>query len=296
MSTFNELADSIVMHLSGFTVVQEQATHLTATINSSQLTATVYDASALSRGLIEIEDELLWVDNADSASNTLTIAPYGRGYRSTTAAAHNINTRVSSPVIPRVLVKRAINEAIQGTAPDLFAVKSTSFTFVPGTYTYGLPADADAIVAVQWQDAVSGTEWITTDTWKVNTFADTSLYPTGQSITLRDVIVPGRTVRVVYRTDPAVLVNGTDDFKTVTGLPASCEDVIRLGAGYRLVTWLDTPHLTGSSAEADFAVNMRPVGGAVNNAKSLLQQYQLRLNAEAARLTDQYPVRLHYTF
>lgn len=296
MSTFNQLADSVVLHLSGFTTLQEQASHLTATINASQTTATVYDASALSRGLIEIDDELLWVDNADSASNTLTIAPYGRGYRSTTAASHLINTRVSVPFIPRILVKRAINEAILGSAPDLFAVASSTFTYVPGTYTYEIPAGVDAIVRVQWQDATTASEWIDLERWTVDTFANTSIFPSGKSITVKELIVPGRTVRVVYRTDPSVLVNATDDFATVTGLPSSCEDVIRLGAGYRLVTWLDVPHLSGSSAEADFSTNMRPATGAAQSARNMLQQYQLRLNAESQRLNDMYPVRVNYTF
>ena len=39
---------------------------------------------------IEIDNELIWVDSSDSATNTLAVPPYGRGYRGTGAATHEI--------------------------------------------------------------------------------------------------------------------------------------------------------------------------------------------------------------
>jgi hypothetical protein len=90
-------------------------------------------------------------------------------------------------------------------------------------------------------------------------------------------------------------VNDSDEFTTVTGLPASMEDVIRLGAAYRLVPFLDSPHLSGLTAEADLSSNMRPVGAAATLGKTLLQLYRIRLEEETGKQQSIYPVRSHYT-
>lgn len=296
MSTFGEMTDNTLLYLSGFTVSQDQATYLTSGITSGSTSLALADATALSRGLLEIGDELLWVDTVDTASNQATVPPYGRGYRSTTASAHSSGERVvAAPMFPRILVKRAINETILSTYPDLFAVKETSFTYVPGQYTYPLPADADTVVSVKWQDITAATDWIDCRHWDIDSKAASTVFATGQSITISDSIVPGRTVRIVYTAQPTALATEGDSFTAVSGLPVSCEDLIRLGAAHRMVPFLDAPHLQGASAEADLAANMRPVGGAATLGRYLLQTYQLRLQAESAKLQGQYPVRVRYT-
>lgn len=102
-------------------------------------------------------------------------------------------------------------------------------------------------------------------------------------------------MKVVYTKSPSVLSAAGDDFVTTTGLPASCEDVVRIGAAYRLVPFFDAGHLSGMSAEADFSANMRPVGGSSTLGRYLLQMYQVRLAEETKRLQVLYPNRSHYT-
>ena len=70
---------------------------------------------------------------------------------------------------------------------------------------------------------------------------------------------------------PSPLTAESDAF-TNSGLPATAEDLIRLGAAMRLITFLDSPHLSGMSAEADFPQNQRPVGGSAQAARSLMQR------------------------
>ena len=99
MSTFAQLTDATLMYLDGFSTVQDQATYLQQSCTSSDLTLTVADTTALSRGLLEIEDELIQVDTIDAGSGNLVIPPYGRGFRSTTATAHAAGSRVVSAPI-----------------------------------------------------------------------------------------------------------------------------------------------------------------------------------------------------
>lgn len=257
MTTYNELVDSTMLYLYGFTTLQDQATYLTSSINSSATTLPIADASAMSRGVVEIDSELIWVDTADSATNTMAVPPYGRGYRGSTAASHASGTRVvASPLFPRMLVKRAINEAIRSVYPDLFGVGETTFTANPAITTYQMPAGTTNVMQVAWQSIGPSKEWIPVRSWRIDKHASTSVFASGATLNVYDSIVPGRTVKVVYSKQPTVLENDSDDFTTVTGLPASCEDIIRVGAAYRMVPFFDAPHLAGMSAEADFAANI----------------------------------------
>lgn len=296
MTTYNELVDSAMLYLYGFTTLQDQATYLTSSTTSSATTLSVADASAISRGVVEIGSELIWVDSADQATNSLAVPPYGRGYRGTTAEAHNSGVRVvSSPLFPRTLVKKAVNETIRSVYPDLWGVGETTFTANPAITTYALPAGTTNVLQISWQSIGPSKEWIPVRNWRIDKHAATNVFASGASLNVYDSIVPGRTVKVVYAKQPSILVNDTDDFTTVTGLPPSCEDIIRLGTAYRMVPFFDSPHLSGMSAEADFAANMRPVGGASQLGKYLLQMYQMRLSEESKRLSELYPIRSHYT-
>lgn len=295
MSTFNEVTENVLTYMYGFTTLQDQATYLTSSVTNSTLTLPVAEAATISRGIIEIDDELLWVDSVDTVGLTATLPPYGRGYRGTTAVTHASGVRVvSAPLFPRSVVKKAINEAIQAVFPDLYGVATTTFTYVPGTYTYALPAGAQSVIQAQWQDSSTATEWNRIRNWSLDGNADTGVFASGVSISIGDNVYPGRTVRVVYTKIPTVLVNPTDEFATVTGLANSCEDLIRWSAAMRLLPFFDSPHLSGMSAEADFSANMRPVGGAANLAKYMMQNYQIRLREEVNKLAAQYPVRVHY--
>ncbi len=296
MSTFAELTDSLLLYLSGFSTQQDSATYLTTGIDADDTTLLVADASAIGRGLLEIGDELVWADSVDQSSLTISVPPYGRGYRSTTAAAHASGERVvSAPLIPRKVAKDAINDTLRSLFPDLYGVASTSFVWVPGTSTYSLPAEAQDVLLVEWQDSTTESEWCAVRRYRVNGNSDTTVFPTGNSITVLDPVIVGRTVRVVYTKIPSELSAAADVFATVTGLPSSCEDLVRLGAAYRLVPFLDVPHFAGQSAEADFSAQQRPAGNAAATSRYFLQQYQLRLQQEAARLGQLYPIRVHYT-
>jgi hypothetical protein len=296
MSTFSELIDTSLLELSGYSVLQDQATYLTGEVSQSASVLPVADTTALSRGLVEINDELIWVDNVNSQGLTALVPPYGRGFRGTTAAVHPAGSRVvSSPVFPRSLVKSKINEAIRSVYPDLFAIGNTTFPFTPARTTYELPAGAQDIISLAWQSVGPSREWNPIRRYRVDKQAATSAFASGVTLSIYDMITPGRTIKVTYTKQPSPLVDNGDDFVTVTGLPASCEDVIRMGVAYRMVPFFDSPHMSGLSAEADFGVNNRPVGSSAALGRFLLQMYGLRLQEEAQRLRELFPVRSHYT-
>lgn len=296
MTTFKEMIDDTLMQLTGYSTFQDQATYLTAGIDADDLSITVADATAISRGIIEIDSELIHVDSINNTTAVLTIPPYGRGYRSTGATSHASGTRVvSAPMFPRNAVKKAINDAIKSVYPEIFAVGSTTFSFQPSITSYNLPAGALDALQVTWQSTGPSKEWMPVRRYSVDKHAATSEFPNGVAVNIYDGITPGRTVKVTFSKEPEPLVNESDVFTTVTGMPASCEDLIRFGAAYRLVPFFDSARLSGQSAESDFGGANRQPSGASQLSRFLLQMYQVRLAEETKGLQTLFPTRSHYT-
>ena len=80
MPTFKELVDEVALNLQGYTLRQDRSPHLTTNTTSTGTAITVADANNIAKGIIQIEDELIWVDSYNKATGVLTIPPYGRGY------------------------------------------------------------------------------------------------------------------------------------------------------------------------------------------------------------------------
>lgn len=297
-TTYANMVDEALLNLSGYTMRQDRSTHLTQEINASALTLNLADVSNIGKGVVEIDDELLWIDSYDRVSNTATIAPYGRGYNGTVAAAHTLNSRVSvAPTFPKAVVKKAINDTIDAVFPQLFAVGVHVFNFNSAKTTYSLPAEAETILYVSWQPTGSTEEWMPLRNWRQDPLANTTSFASGNTISVYDNVQSGRKIQVHYTKKPATLSAsaGSAVFETVTGLPSSCKDVILYGASYRLASFIDPGRLNYSSAEADNADTKIQYGSGASTARFMLGLYQQRLNEEAGKLRDVYPTRIHYT-
>jgi hypothetical protein len=297
-TTYANLVDEILLNLAGYTLRQDRATHLTQNVTSSGLGLSLASVSNIGMGTIEIEDELLWIDSYDRISSTATVAPYGRGYQGTTAAAHALNTKVViAPTFPRATVKKAINDTIDAVFPNLFGVGVHTFNFNTAVTTYSLPADSETILYVSWKSTGPTQEWVPVRNWRQDSFANATSFATGQTISIYDRIDAGRTVQVYYTKKPTTLeASGPSaTFESVTGLPSSCKDVIMYGAAYRLASFIDPGRLNYSSAEADNADTKIQYGSGASTARFLLALYQQRLNEETKKLRDVYPTRIHYT-
>ena len=293
MSTFGNLIDDTILQLSGYSAGQDQSTPLTVFLGPEDTTVTVSDVTQLSRGVAEIEQEIVYIESVDPGSSTATIT---RGYRNSGAGAHVVGTRMTmSPLFFRYSVAKAINETIASVYPLLYAVGTTTFTANGSQNTFELPVGAESILDIKWQTTGPTQQWVPVRRYTTDGNANTTAFSSGVTVTVFDPVPSGRTVQVVYAKQPTLLQDDENLTFSNTGLPASCEDVIRLGACWRLVSFLDVPHFAGLSAEADFAANNRQAGAVAGQARFLMQQFQVRLNEEAGRLNSQYPPRVHFT-
>ena len=125
--------------------------------------------------------------------------------------------------------------------------------------------------------------------------ANIATFNTTNTINIYENIQPGRTVQVYYTTTANTLDANTDDFADVTGLPESSQDVVILGASYKLLSYIDAGRINLSSAEADLAESKIPSTAGAGASRYVFALFQQRLNEEALKLADKYPIRLHYT-
>lgn len=299
MPTLSEMVDDVRSNLQGYTLRQDRITYVA---NSGGLTTTtaaiqVGSNTNLAKGTIEIDDELIWIDNFNKSTNTLNVIPgFGRGYQGTTAAPHAQYAQVTlAPTFPRVSIKKAINDTINSVYPKLWAVYSTTFTFIASRTTYALPDDALNVLYVSWQTTGSSLEWLPVNKWRIDTMANSAAFNSTKTINIYDSIQPGRTVQVYYTAAPNTLDANTDDFADVSGLPDTAQDVVTLGAAYKLLSYIDAGRINLSSAEADLADSKIPSTAGAGASRYVFALFQQRLNEEALKLSDKYPIRLHYT-
>jgi hypothetical protein len=293
------MIDDVKSNLIGYTLRQDRITYLANSggISNVSSSITVGSSGNLAKGIIEIDDELIWIDSFDKTSNVLTVIPgFGRGYQGTTAAPHAQYAQVTmAPSFPRVSIKRAINDTINSYYPKLWAISYYTFTFNAAQTTYELPDDLEQILYISWQTTGSSEEWLSVNRWRLDSMANAATFDSNNTVSLYENIQPGRTVQVWYTTKPNTLDANSDDYEDVTGLPASSYDVTVLGACYKLLTFLDAGRINLSSAEADLNDSKNPYNSGASASRYVFALFQQRLQEEALKLQDKYPIRLHYT-
>jgi len=307
VTTLLDMIDEVSMNLSGYTLQQDRATHITADVAATAstiaapITLSLASTDSVGKGIVEIDEELFWVDNYDRVGNTATIAPYGRAYIGTTLAAHTAGTKVTiAPTFPRFTIKRAINDTISAIGSSIFAAKTTTITSNSAVSAFRLPTTGTTlsiskILAIAYQALGSSKEWIPIRSYRFDGNANSTAFTSGQTVSIYDYIPSGRTVQVVYATDPVSFTTNADVFTTQTGLPESCKDLVILGATYRLLSNLDPARASMVSPQADEVDSKRAYVSSQSLTKQVYALFNQRLNEEIKNQQDKYPIRVHYS-
>ena len=307
MTTLLDMIDEVSINLSGYTLQQDRATHITANVAATAstiaapITLSLASTDSVGKGILEIDEELFWVDNYDRVGNTATIAPYGRAYLGTTLAAHTAGTKVTiAPTFPRFVIKRAINDTISAIGSSIFAANKTTITSNLSTSAFRLPATGNSlnirsILAVAYEAIGPSKEWIPVRNWRFDGNANSTAFTSEQTISIYDMITSGRTIQVVYSTDPTPFTANTEVFTTQTGLPESCKDLIVLGATYRLLSNLDPARASMVSPQADETDSKRPYGSSQSLTRQVYALFTQRLSEEIKNQQEKYPIRVHYS-
>jgi hypothetical protein len=289
--------DRVKQQLLGYTRDQASITYLTEPMLATDLTFQVDTDTVtnLSRGLVEIDDELLLVKKYDRATGTVTVMANlnGRGVEGTTPASHADDSVVTDdPMYPKARIKEAINDTIAATFPDLWVFGEYEFPNVAARYEYPVPVEVEDVYKVTVNTIGPSAVWFPLSSWRFNPSASTTAgqvkptpAPTGKTIQImRDFIVPGRNIRVEYIKKPNELVSGTDDFATTTGYPERYVDLVMYGACWRLLPAYESARLQQSAIEATERAPLVPTGAGSNASKYYMALYQQRLTEERTRL------------
>lgn len=299
MPTFSQMTSEVQSNLQGYSLRQDRITWVATSggISATDLNIKIGSADNLAKGIVQIDNELIWVNSFDRQNLTLNVAPgFGRGYQGTTPSPHAENAQVIlTPTFPVTMIQQAINDTINSLYPKLFQVASTTFTYNAAQIAYPLPDDARDVLYGSWQTPGPSREWLPINRWRIDRMANVPAFNTTKTVNIYEKIVPGRTVQIYYSTIPSNLTNYNDDFAAVTGLPESSRDVVTLGAAYRLLSYIDTGRINLSSAEADLADTKLPSTAGASASKYIFALYQQRLQEESTKLQDRFPIRLHYT-
>jgi hypothetical protein len=308
MTTLLDMINEVSINLSGYTLQQDRATHITSDVaaTASTLAAPISlslaSTDSVGKGIVEIDEELFWIDNYDRINNTATISPYGRAYLGTTLAAHTAGTKVTiAPTFPRFVIKRAINDTISAIGSSIFAAKTTTITSNVAVSAFRLPAGTDptlnirSILFVAYQSIGPSKEWIPIRNYRFDGTANSTAFTSGQTLSIYDRITSGRTIQVVYSTNPTPFSTNADIFTDTTGLPESCKDLIILGATYRLLSNLDPARASMVSPQADETDSKRPYGSSQSLTRQVYTLFTQRLNEEIKKQQDKYPIRVHYS-
>ena len=297
MATLNELTEQTLGEINGYVRNQESVTIALNVVDADDLSIAVDDASAISKGIIEIDDELLYVKKSIAASGTLQILgttqnQVGRGWRGTAVTSHVSGSVVrNTPLFPRTQVKRAILETIKGM--NFPVIKETNFDFTGSQYAYSIPDEVVDITGVSWELPDSTGVWALIKRWRIDTnYYDEVTDTYGQAIVLNEAPMAGARINIQYTAYPTT-IDDSDEL-TESGLPASCEDVVRLGAMYRLLSTVDPGKVTATSVSADVLDQPVSAGASTSAAKYIFQLYTVRLAEETAKVQANFLNTIQY--
>lgn len=298
MATCGLLLDEVLGKLESWSLDEEQATTLAAPMTAGGTTFTVTSARSvalgISSGIIEIDSELMYVSNVSGTS--VTIEPWGRGYKNTVPAAHNAGARVvSQPLFPRSKILDAVNQTLGRVFPELYAVTTYETTSTLPVRIYPLPAGSQWLIDARWQVPNGTKTWQSLKWWRVDPGGGTQ-FGDGPGITveLGDAIPSGRPLAFRYASAPGLFTAEADVYKTVTGLPDSTRDVIVLGTASALVQSQELSRLQVSSVEQQNRSQLVAPSAALTSSRYLEQAFQQRLKEERQSLQRLYPPRIQW--
>ena len=272
----------------------EECDTLGTLLNDSETTVNfTHDTPGIVPGaIIEIGTELMYVFSVNATTNDATVQ---RGFRGTTAASHSAGDLVTiNPKFPAQLVLNAVNDELADlSSPQngLYQMKTVEFTYNIAQDGYNLTGVTDDILAVYQvtytDDGSEDTEPVL-PAWSLRRDRNTASFASGYALVLHDDANSGQKVRVQYKTGFTALAATSTALSTV-GLHTEAYDLPTIGAALRLMStrpvrreFIDEQ---GSSRRADEV----PAGAISASMRDLRALRETRINAEAARLDQQYP-------
>lgn len=292
MTTTATVIDRTLRQLLSGTV--EARNKLASTINSSATSVTTtYALESLRAGQVfEIDSEMFYIWEADTASKTLTVQ---RGYAGTTAEAHTSGAIITaSPRFPRAQVLEAINDELMDLSSPmhgLFQVKTLDYTYNGTDRMVNLTGVTSMIDLIGVSVRYLNDDYPVARKVKLVRDLPTDDFASGFAIKFDQNVYPGR-LRIVYKAAYSGTTSESTDINTTCGVQESITDIVTIGTQIRLMSPREIKrNFTESQGDTRRAEEVGPgaVTASISNMKQLRKD---RITAEAARLARAYPTFL----
>ena len=239
---------------------------------------------------VDLEEIRVWEVNGQSMSTV------ERAVNGSAAAAHaDLATVTVSPKFSRARILRAFNEELLAlSSAGLYQMKKVEFSFDASAAGYDLvgATAVNGVWMIEGKFPGLSRQWVQLGGWRLAREANTTDFPSGFALFPGQAGQPGQTIRVWYKA-PLTTLSTTDITATIasTGLAASAEDLLPLGAMLRLVPPRDVKRtFTEGQGEPRRAEEV-PINAATQSISGLARFRQQRINDELAQLARLYPSR-----
>jgi len=295
-TTASAWVDRTRSRLVGSTVAERNKLAANYTAGDTTLTFT-YDLNGIAKGTrLSIGLNTFYVWDINSTAKTATVTGGQDG--TTDANATSGSVVWVRPRFTDAELLTAINEdlaALSSPQNGLFQIKTFDLTYDPVIVGYDLTAvtDLQDIYEVRYQTSGPEKDWprIPKHLIRLDRSALTTDFASGSALKLLDGGQSGYDVRLIYKAPFTTLAALTTDVST-TGLPATAYDLPPLGAAITLMSGQEiSRNFTDSQPDTRRATEV-PSGARFNSYRGLMIQRQERIAAEAARLSQQYPLRV----
>jgi len=291
VTTAGNLIDRVVQPLLAGTV--EERNKIAASLNASDTTVTLtYDLGSLrTQTVFEIESELFYVWDANQTSKTLTVE---RGYGGTTAATHANGTALTaSPKFPRKMVLDALNSELADLSSPmngLYQMKTVDLSYNGSDRMVNLTGVTDVVDFYEARLRYLADDYPIIKNVRFLRDMPTSDFASGYVLAFDDDVRSG-TIRVLYKA-PYTAFSSESSTVVSAGGGSELEDLLVLGAQIRMLAGREVKRNFIESQGDTRRADEVPAGAMNASVTNLLRLRRDRIQAEAARLARQYPLRI----
>jgi hypothetical protein len=227
-----------------------------------------------------------------------------RATEGSTGAAHAIGATVyANPRFSRFDIFEAVNEELDDLSTyGLFRVPTPiTLTFTAAVQGYDLtaiPSNFIDILDVFIESTGTAKDWprLNSSSWEIRRDMAAADFASGSALVLYEPGYAGRDIRVSYKAPFTNVTSGTEDVNTVSGLPATCNDILSMGAAIRLAAPMEIKRNRTENQGDTRRAEEVPPGAQGQSWQGLAIQREARIARECDRLAEKYPHYLAVTY
>lgn len=271
----------------------EERNKLAATINDTDENIVLeYDIGGFRSGsVLELESELLYVWEANTATKTLEVQ---RGFSGTTAVAHTSGVLATlNPRFPRGQMLDSLNgdiDDLSSTANGLFKVTTVSLSYNGSDRQINLAGATDVLELIDVRYRSASDDFPVIRGSRLQRDLPTADFASGFAVVFDEAVGTG-TVRVRFKTPFTRATSESSDLTSFCGLPTTCDDLVELGVIIRMMAGREVKRSFIESQGDTRRADEVPAGAARDSVGNLLRLRRERITAEAGRLKAQYPIQ-----